>query len=839
MQDLRELQIDREAIMGQKGLDRLNKMVETAKAKGQEQNTCYGAALVKQNITQIAVLIDAWKLEAGSGKPGRKQVAYKYIGDTDSHVLAYMALTFTISKLSSEVAYSKLCMDVGAAVEDEVRAAVMAKGMEKRDREIFARGVGKRTNTRNRKAYLKTVAHSRGIAKWDRKVISLVGGRLVEFLLESGLIVREEIALDKLKTQNIIKATPEILEWIEKTVDIVGKFRPIYRPMITPPRSWSNPTNGGYLSNGVKPIKLLKTRNKAYLSDLHAVEMPKVYQAINTIQATPWTINREVLEVMKTFWDRGEAIGKIPSQYGTAIPPSPKDKTDTTTPAWREWKRIATEIHKQNRSRSSKRMQAQFCLSEAKDLAQFEAIWFPYNMDFRGRVYAVPQFNPQGADWMKGLLTFANRKPLGSDGATWLAIHGANCAGYDKATLEDRVKWIEDNEEVILNCAEDPLTHKYWTQEIAGVEIDKPWQFLAFCMEWFDMRKYEHENGTNETFESCLPVAVDGSCSGLQHFSAILRDEIGGAAVNLTPSEIPQDVYKLVADKVIESVKEDLISGTEDAPFNDMIKDGTKSMARQWLGFGITRKTTKRSVMTLAYGSKKFGFKDQIMEDTITPAKLGAIGQDGLLDLEKFPFTGDGYLAAIYMANKIWAAVTETLVKSVEAMDWLQDCARVIGKAGQPVRWMTPIGLPVESCSMKQKTQRIELQVHGGVVKLFPAYDTETIDTKKQSQAVSPNYIHSMDASHLMMTTIAGLEVGIEDYAYVHDSFGCHAGYMGEFFNIIRAEMVNMYESQDVFKEFLEANKRALKEGDGELPSPPKTSSLDLSQLTQSWYCFA
>src|SRR3546814_16441857 len=51
---------------------------------------------------------------------------------------------------------------------------------------------------------------------------------------------------------------------------------------------------------------------------------------------------------------------------------------------------------------------------------------------------------------------------------------------------------------------------------------------------------------------SRIPVALDGSCSGLQHFSAMLRDEEGGAAVNLLPAERPQDVYKRVAVRAQE-----------------------------------------------------------------------------------------------------------------------------------------------------------------------------------------------------------------------------------------------------------------------------------------------
>ena len=67
-----------------------------------------------------------------------------------------------------------------------------------------------------------------------------------------------------------------------------------------------------------------------------------------------------------------------------------------------------------------------------------------YQLDFRGRIYAVPNYlNPQGPDFAKGLLTFAEGKPIDENGACYLAIHGANCFGYDKVGLQDRIDWVQ------------------------------------------------------------------------------------------------------------------------------------------------------------------------------------------------------------------------------------------------------------------------------------------------------------------------------------------------------------------------------------------------------------
>jgi hypothetical protein len=43
-----------------------------------------------------------------------------------------------------------------------------------------------------------------------------------------------------------------------------------------------------------------------------------------------------------------------------------------------------------------------------------------------------------------------------------------------------------------------------------------------------------------EEYPSSLPVHMDGSCNGLQHYAALGRDEAGGRAVNLLPADAPQ-----------------------------------------------------------------------------------------------------------------------------------------------------------------------------------------------------------------------------------------------------------------------------------------------------------
>lgn len=60
-------------------------------------------------------------------------------------------------------------------------------------------------------------------------------------------------------------------------------------------------------------------------------------------------------------------------------------------------------------------------------------LWFPMNMDFRGRVYpAPPILNHIGDDVSRSLLVFARKQPLGPHGLDWLKVHCVNLTGFLK-----------------------------------------------------------------------------------------------------------------------------------------------------------------------------------------------------------------------------------------------------------------------------------------------------------------------------------------------------------------------------------------------------------------------
>jgi DNA-directed RNA polymerase len=408
-------------------------------------------------------------------------------------------------------------------------------------------------------------------------------------------------------------------------------------------------------------------------------------------------------------------------------------------------------------------------LAMAEEHAQYSDIYFPHRLDFRGRVYAAgTTLHPQGPDECRALLEFADGKPLGERGVFWLGVHGANLFGNDKVSLEDRYAWASRYSDTATRIASDPLTHREWT------EADKPWSFLAWCFEWGNMLS-PPDGGDPAYFVSHMPIALDGTCNGLQHYAAMLRDEIGGRAVNLVPGDKPNDVYADVAGVV--AAKLFVLSNT--------VSPEQWMHERLWQT-GIDRTITKRPVMVLPYG----GTYKSCHEYTAQALRERVNVREA--------FGEDGHKATHALAKLVWESIGEVVVKAREGMSWLQSVARARAKAGQAVQWTTPSGFVVMQAYRDSTGNRIKTRFSGGLIFFRDHTPGTTPDENRQALAVAPNFVHSLDASALMLTVCHCLEQGVTSFAMIHDSYGTHAADTDLLAFRLRAAFVQMYMEHDV-----------------------------------------
>lgn len=298
---------------------------------------------------------------------------------------------------------------------------------------------------------------------------------------------------------------------------------------------------------------------------------------------------------------------------------------------------------------------------------------------------------------------------------------------------------------------------------------------------------------------------MDGSCNGLQNFSAMLRDELGGKATNLVPSTLPNDIYQMVADVTASTLL--------------MVGDDESGYRSRWIKHGMNRTLVKRSVMTLPYGSTRFSCGEFIVSDYLRAGKAP--------EFEKAEYAR----AANFLSHFVWDAIGEVVVKAREAMEWLQKGARQLIKEGaKEIGWVTPSGFPAIQAYWEQSIHRINTKLCGGT-KLQLGLDVDSPDVNRHKNGIAPNFVHSLDASHLTLTVNAAVAEGITSLAMIHDDYGTHAADAPRLYHIIRERFVAMYEQHDMLAEFRDRYPT--------LPEPPAKGNLDIKQVLDSPYFFS
>ena len=779
-------------------------------------------------------------------------------------IIVTIALSITIDKVNAGLhAVSGIAMSIGHDIKDEVNAEKfiqweVSQGTDgKWLSKSLQEGISKRVRKSYKLAYATNRMNKEGYTglSWSSSQILALGTKIVEMVVKgSGYWEMSQSNMENGKRITSIEMTEWFnAAWQTNENNLLGNVT-AYPPCIIPPRPWTSPYDGGYYGAGTLRCQLIRLHPsrqtkfmKRYKELLDTVDMSRVYKAINAMQETAFKVNLFILQTLKDIIATGGELGGVPRTEPLEIPAKlPEDASEEDLKAH---KQKLVGIYKAEEARKSKALRCLMALKTAEKYAKEDEVYFPWNIDYRGRCYPISTtLSPQGDDIQKSLLVFAHGTPIKEDDWKWMAIHGANLAGHDKIPFADRIKWVVDNTDNIVASAEDPLVYTWWYAESKG---DYPMEFLAFCNEWKNLQEYHKIKQEYQGFVSNLPLAFDGTCSGLQHFSALLRDEIGGHAVNLTKTDKVQDIYSLVADKVNVKLMEDVSKGTEDTfktdkktgeyvldtQGNKIPKFGTKTLAQNWVAFnrekfgqdGITRKVCKRSVMTLAYGSKQYGFKENILTDILHPYVLAHPDTSVFMDASQ---------AANYMSKLIWDAVGKTVVKAVEGMAWLQEVAGIIAKSGKVVTWMTPNGLPVQQNYMKEEKTYLRLRFNGARIGVYCQEPTEEVDSRSQKNGIAPNFIHSMDACHLQRVVGAEKDKGNNNFMMIHDSFGTDAAHAGSLYKTIREEFIGLYKDQNWLENFAKQVDYMIPE-DAKVPEVPAFGNLDLDEVLNSDFCFA
>jgi DNA-directed RNA polymerase len=746
----------------------------------------------------------------------------KAVAPLGPDVLALATLSGMLSSVATGQTTLRTCIHLGTLVAGEL----FAKGLLEHSPDLSSRislAVRRRHgNLQYRKQAARVIAARAGFksVNWSNPERVRAGSFMLAWAL-GGL--PDVFTRDTGGDPQIVAAA---IPLAEEAVEQVLCRNPAWQPSSEPIRPWTGFLDGGYWDSRMRmAAPLVRVRRKPDIAAIKGAmkdgSMAPHIDGLNALQAVPWAINERVLEVLKWAYEHEVKVKGVPSKSPVPEPERLSDAEWANEDLRRLQRHRISQVKEYNRGLSSNRVLF------AQDTATADRLvgsrfYTPVNSDWRGRVYPVCHFNFQRDDRVRALFMFADGMPLGEGGLSWLKVHVANCGDFDKISkrpFEERVRWVDSRLNIIRFITEtpkDPKAREWWTQ------ADSPFLFLASCMELTAALR------AGPSFVTRLPVSFDGSCSGLQHLCAMTRAP-EGSLVNLTPQTLPQDVYQTVADLVQTRVAADA---------NTANASDTATLAQQCIDYGITRKLVKRNVMTYAYSSKKFGMSQQLVEDVMKPLGFDVLSGK----LKAHPFGEDeGRAASKYLAGHIYDAIEEVVELPAKAMAFLQGCARALAHEGKPLSWTTPTGLPWCNRYNVPDVQRLQLWLSDTRVQMLVADGHKPeIDKDKSANGVAPNFVHALDAAHLLLTTNACVAEGIVAIATVHDSFGCLAPQAGRFNQIIREQFVQMYEEHDVLAEVLKAAWRDLTVHNWHrLPPVPEYGSLDLKVVLDAPFAFA
>jgi DNA-directed RNA polymerase, mitochondrial len=417
---------------------------------------------------------------------------------------------------------------------------------------------------------------------------------------------------------------------------------------------------------------------------------------------------------------------------------------------------------------------------------------------FRGRVYPIPHFNFTRDDRVRGLFLFADSKPIGANGLRCLKAHvaaradGVAWSNHTKPRLselnfEERIAWTDANRELLLNFGKavlegaDPAK---WSWALPK----EPIQFVAACVELA-------QAWDNPEFPTRLPLTFDASCSGLQHLCAMTRDEQGARYVNLMPSEDSDDFYRRVAYLVWRRDP-------------DILKTP------------LDRKRIKQPAMSYFYGARPGGFQKS------KRGKWKPYGMTKQVIDAGFPAN-----KAKKLAHLIYNAVEDTLSRPKAVRDWLESLAESAAKSGKPPRWTTPLGLPVLSIYQPAEVKNLSVWVNGRKrsTKLTIG-DKDGIKKKKTKDAITANFVHSIDAAHLHLVALVAAKEGISMVS-VHDCFGTIAPDAERLNHIIRGQFIQLHKRHNWLNNILASTKT-------DIPPFSNTGTFDLEQVRGSFFAY-
>ena len=574
-------------------------------------------------------------------------------------------------------------------------------------------------------------------------------------------------------------------------------------PMVSAPLDWSADARGGYLKGHPGGSAVLVHGDRGTELSQEA------FDALNRLQRTPWRVNRLIYEVQKELLSSTNIVGSFKSYERDSWMDQnfpridPRVWEDKESKEYKDARRLLNTAHDARVLAEKQRQIPQRILEVAARFVQFDRIYFPGFVDSRGRMYySCDTLTPQGSDYQKALLEFAEGTPVTAENFGQIEreylINLANTLDKKLPGLERKTsklsfaaridvmrEYCKDLEFIV----DEPLgseARKIWT------DASEPFLFLATLVEYVQVC-------IRKTQLTChAPLALDATNSGSQILGGVLRDEKLCRFCNVTPSVDgqPEDMYGEVArfaqarwhsywrDEEFERInanlqkKADKINKereSEGKPADYMPRiDHTVRLKPE----DITRSITKRATMCSAYGASHGSKLKYIAEECVSAGfkNENRLGYVELLALTNAVIKGqDDAFPVLQKINQFFSTVGLLCLANNQEF----------------VEWKTPTGTVIKQEYREPVTKSVRtFAMGGGNFHQFKDTGSDNPETRydllvgygdviesKTASALAANWTHSIDAS----VAVVAINSFDKPCAFIHDCLVARPGEAFEF----------------------------------------------------------
>lgn len=619
-----------------------------------------------------------------------------------------------------------------------------------------------------------------------------LGGYLVEMMsLHTGMI-DVEMEVKNNRRARVVRYSQLYWDFLKRWRDNTLMFRPLYMPMVLPPKPYTTHHDGGYYSI----VTSCSTVDWERFDPIIKASQPVVLRALNRLQEEPFQLDQAQLALLQNCWNLGHAIGDLPSSERLEEPTTPSDIARTRD----DWSRIWA--WKADRAKNAVRSRFIHSLIAADRLKDHKRIWFCWQMDHRGRLYPRgSQINYGSGDPFRSMLRFDRVSPVKGHEQE-LSWHLGSALGLPPSRLI-RWDWLQENSGLVERIGANPIDQlAHWSS------AKEPWRFVQICRDWSG---YVADPG----YQTGTIYRLDQTTSGYGHAACLLRDQRLAEFTNIV-GDRAVDLYTGFS-RLLKQRMEVGVRSEED--------EKRRHCMEWWLAHWPGRGLFKVMVMPIVYGRTY-----KTLQDTIS---------EYLRDELKNYLTEDGtavFHLATVLAGSVHSFAKELLPGLLNMVKWLGDLAAVQMHNGKRPAWLTPNGMLVESYRTEAKEEWVELRLSGKRMR-FSAQDHEggALKVSASKRQIGADFVHSMDAAFLQ-TFVAHWGDGLrKPIVTVHDCFGTTL----ENAATMRAELNDQWH-RFYQRDYLEEHWRWVEQCTGSMCKPPPwVGTLDTKRIGENPFLFS